>query len=126
APRSHRSRRRTKPACRRGIRQDSARPQFLRAGRTNRKPSQSSVELSVRVPATRTLAITPIFPIVIHSFERRTHERMKAISKQVQNRRSRPEPPDEDWDGIPRAFRSGGLLPPHWEALFGPLRTGRV
>ncbi len=54
------------------------------------------------------------------------HERMKAISKQVQDSRSRSELQDQAWDGIPSTFRSAGLLPPHWEALFGPLRSGSV
>ena len=51
---------------------------------------------------------------------------MKAISKQAQNSRSRSKPQDPDWDGIPSTFRSGGLLPPHWDGLFGPLRNGTV
>jgi len=51
---------------------------------------------------------------------------MKAISKQAQNSRSRSKPQDPDWDGIPSAFRSGGLLPPHWDGLFGPLRNAMV
>ena len=34
--------------------------------------------------------------------------------------------PGNDWHGVPAAFRSGARLPPHWEALFGPLRAGRV
>src|SRR5260370_5393222 len=54
------------------------------------------------------------------------HERMKAIPKQVQDPKSRSEPRDQVWDGIPSTFRSAGLWPPHWEALFGPLRSGRV
>src|ERR1700674_1287957 len=55
-----------------------------------------------------------------------THERMKAISKQVQNSKSRSKPRDRGWDEIPGTFRSAGLLPSHWEALFGPLRSGSV
>jgi len=51
---------------------------------------------------------------------------MKAISKQVQNSRSRSEPRDQPWDGIPGTFRAGGLLPRRWEGLFGPLRNGTV
>jgi diaminohydroxyphosphoribosylaminopyrimidine deaminase/5-amino-6-(5-phosphoribosylamino)uracil reductase len=51
---------------------------------------------------------------------------MKAISKQAKNSRSSSEPQDRDWDGIPSTFRSGGLLPPHWDGLFGPLRNGTV
>ena len=51
---------------------------------------------------------------------------MKAISKQAQNSRSRSKPQDPDWDGIPSTFRSGGLLPPHWDGLFGPLRNAMV
>src|SRR5438445_12221471 len=51
---------------------------------------------------------------------------MKAISKQAQNSRSRSKPQDPDWDGIPSTFRSGGLLPPHWDGLFGPLRNATV
>jgi diaminohydroxyphosphoribosylaminopyrimidine deaminase/5-amino-6-(5-phosphoribosylamino)uracil reductase len=51
---------------------------------------------------------------------------MKAISKQVQNSRSSSEPQDQAWDAIPSMFRSPGLLPSHWEALFGPLRSGAV
>jgi diaminohydroxyphosphoribosylaminopyrimidine deaminase / 5-amino-6-(5-phosphoribosylamino)uracil reductase len=34
---------------------------------------------------------------------------------------------DDPWDEVPAAFRSSDLrLPPHWEALFGPLRSGAV
>ena len=51
---------------------------------------------------------------------------MKAISKQGQNSRSRSKPQDPEWDGIPSTFRSGGLLPPHWDGLFGPLRNATV
>src|ERR1700693_139765 len=51
---------------------------------------------------------------------------MKAISKQVRNSRIRSERRDQPWDGIPGTFRAGGLLPPHWEGLFGPLRNGTV
>ncbi len=51
---------------------------------------------------------------------------MKAISKQAQNSRSRSKPQHPDWDGIPSTFRSGGLLPPHWDGLFGPLRNATV
>lgn len=51
---------------------------------------------------------------------------MKAISKQAKNSRSSSEPQDRDWDGIPSTFRSGGLLPPHWDGLFGPLRNATV
>jgi diaminohydroxyphosphoribosylaminopyrimidine deaminase/5-amino-6-(5-phosphoribosylamino)uracil reductase len=51
---------------------------------------------------------------------------MKAIFKQAQNSRSRSKPQDQDWDGIPSTFRSGGLLPPHWDGLFGPLRNATV
>ena len=51
---------------------------------------------------------------------------MKAISKQVQNSRARSEPRDQPWDGIPGTFRAGGLLPPRWEGLFGPLRNATV
>jgi riboflavin-specific deaminase-like protein len=51
---------------------------------------------------------------------------MKAIFKQAQNSRSRSKPQDQDWDGIPSTFRSGGLLPPRWDGLFGPLRNPTV
>jgi len=51
---------------------------------------------------------------------------MKAISKQAQNSRSRSKPQDPEWDGIPSTFRSGELLPPHWDGLFGPLRNATV
>jgi diaminohydroxyphosphoribosylaminopyrimidine deaminase / 5-amino-6-(5-phosphoribosylamino)uracil reductase len=51
---------------------------------------------------------------------------MKTISKQVQNSRSRSEPRDHPWDGIPGRFRAGGLLPRRWEGLFGPLRNATV
>src|SRR5260370_14398189 len=54
------------------------------------------------------------------------HERMKAIPKQVQDPKSRSEPRDQVWDGSPSRFGSAGLLPPHGEALFGPLRSGSV
>src|SRR5258708_25780380 len=54
------------------------------------------------------------------------HERMKAIPKKGRDPKSRSEPRDQAWDGIPSTFRSAGLLPPHWEALFGPLRSGSV
>src|SRR5260370_1313693 len=54
------------------------------------------------------------------------HERMKPISKQVQDSRSSSQPQDQAWDDVPSTFRSAGLLPSHWEALFGPLRSGSV
>jgi riboflavin-specific deaminase-like protein len=32
----------------------------------------------------------------------------------------------DSWPAVPQAFRAGALLPPPWEELFGPLRTGGV
>jgi riboflavin-specific deaminase-like protein len=32
----------------------------------------------------------------------------------------------DGWSDVPQAFRAAGRLPPHWDALFGPLRAGTV
>ncbi len=37
------------------------------------------------------------------------------------------EYPKADWSAIPAAFRNGDEpLPPPWQGLFGPLRTGAI
>jgi diaminohydroxyphosphoribosylaminopyrimidine deaminase / 5-amino-6-(5-phosphoribosylamino)uracil reductase len=66
---------------------------------------------------------------------------MKTGCKQVQNSMGRSDrsrspgaspdeashPEERDWDEVPAAFRSlGEPLSPHWEALFGRLRSGTV
>lgn len=34
--------------------------------------------------------------------------------------------PSDDWADVPDAFRAGAILPPPWEAFFGPLRGGQA
>jgi hypothetical protein len=33
---------------------------------------------------------------------------------------------EESWSAVPEAFHAGAALPPPWEELFGPLRTGSL